>query len=171
MADRRHPNVVNVAELEPRELAVGTKFGSRARSLAAAAGGKGIGATWHEVAPGRAAYPAHWHAVKEEAIFVLEGEGDLRLGERTLRIGPGDWVSIRPGPEGAHKLVATGTAPLRYLALSTGEPTDVVGYPDSGKLGILAAPSYQEAMAGKSWVRQLVKQGESLDYFDGEDVG
>ena len=78
---RRHPNVVNISEAEGTQLEKGTRFGFSAKFLAASTGAKSIGASWYELPPGRAAYPAHYHCVNEEALFVLEGEGAVRIGD------------------------------------------------------------------------------------------
>jgi uncharacterized cupin superfamily protein len=76
----------------------------------------------------------------EEAVFVHE----LKHGDRfDARIAP---ISAQLGAkmlaynltEVAHQLISTGSAPLRYLALSTTVDTDVNQYPDSGKFGVVA---------------------------------
>jgi quercetin dioxygenase-like cupin family protein len=40
---------------------------------------------------------AHYHTKIEEIFYVLEGELDLRCGERTIRGGPGTCVFVPPG--------------------------------------------------------------------------
>jgi len=158
----RHPHIVNVAELEPdRNVDRAPKFACRGKSLGGATGARGIGCTWYEVPPGRAAFPFHFHCANEEAMFVLEGEGTLRLGADTRPIKAGDYVTFPTGPDLAHQIINSGQAPLRYLALSTMVPVEVVGYPDSNKFGTWAA-----SPAGKLWQRSLFR--DSLDYYDGE---
>ena len=165
MTERRHPNVVNLSEIEPRVTTEGTRFGSSTRRLGAAAGGVGLGASYFEVEPGRTAFPAHWHCANEEAIYVLEGEGTARIGDARVPVRAGDWIAMPPGPEHAHQLVNTGTVPLRYLAISTMQKVEIVGYPDSKKFGAAAiGPS-------GPWVRHLFLEGTSASYYDGEDTG
>jgi uncharacterized cupin superfamily protein len=91
MIERRHPCVVNVNEVEPRTLSKGNRFGATMRSLGRAAEANRIGCTHYEVPPGRTAFPHHYHCVNDEAIYVLEGEGTLRIGDATTKLGVGDW--------------------------------------------------------------------------------
>jgi uncharacterized cupin superfamily protein len=137
MADPRHPNVVNVEEAPERTVEKGTRFGCRTRRLGAAGGSRALGCSWYEVPPGKRAFPFHFHTANEEAVYVLEGAGTLRLGDAEVAIRAGDWIGLVPGPEHPHQIVNTGAGPLRYLCLSTMLPTEVVGYPDSNKLGVL----------------------------------
>ncbi|MBZ0231338.1 MAG: cupin domain-containing protein [Deltaproteobacteria bacterium] len=172
-ASRRHPNVVNVSEVEGQERSAGTRFGAVRKNLGAASGGRALGCTWHEVAPGRAAYPRHFHTANEEAVYVLEGTGTVRIGEDTIAIGAGDFIGMPVGPEHAHQLVNTGAAPLRYLAFSTMHDVEIVGYPDSKKIGAMAAADLRAAFTGqaKLWVAHIGREADSVGYFDGEDTG
>src|SRR6185503_12001505 len=98
-----------------------------------------------EVEPGRAAFPHHFHCVNEESIYVLEGEGALRIGKDTVAVKAGDYVTFPTGPDFAHQLKNTGTQNIRYLRFSTLSSAEVVGYPDSKKIGAAGAPSYEAA--------------------------
>jgi uncharacterized cupin superfamily protein len=167
--NRRHPNVVNLSELEAQKQEKGKRFGSAFKPLGAATGARGIGCSWYEVPPGRTAYPAHYHCANEEAVFILEGEGTLRIGNERVAIRPGDYMTFPTGPDTAHQLLNTGTVPLRYLALSTLNNVDVVGYPDSGKLGAIARPP-GKGWTEKPWVRSVLPMRASVDYYDGEQV-
>jgi uncharacterized cupin superfamily protein len=168
---RRHPNVVNIAELEGRPSAMGTKFAAVTKPLAVSTGARGVGCTWTEVPPGKTAWPRHFHCVNEEALFILEGEGTLHIGEATVPVRPGDHVTFPVGPDFAHQLLNTGTAPLRYLSLSTLHTADVVGYPDSKKIAATALPSVDPAGRAQPWVRVIAYADSKVAYYDGEDVG
>lgn len=165
MTERRHPNVINLDEVEGKNLAHGKRFGGLDKTLAMQAGAKGVGCSWYEVPPGRSAWPRHFHCANEEALFVLEGKGTISLGDAKIDLRPGDWVTIPPGPEHAHIFVNTGTAPLRYLAFSTMHTVEVVGYPDAKKIGAMASPGLPPA---KPWVRVLHKEGTEVGYYEGE---
>lgn len=171
MAERRHPKVINVDEADGRTLETGTKFGGTIKPLGAAVGSTGIGATLHEIKPGRAAYPFHYHCANEEAAFVLEGEGTLRIGDATVQIRAGDWISLPTGPSHAHQIRNTGTTLLRYVALSTLNLCEIVGYPDSKKVGALAAPSREAALKGQPWLRYIGLESGQVPYYEGEDTG
>lgn len=167
--ERRHPNVVNVSEVEPFETSKGSKFALKVKRLGSNTGATGVGCNWFEVPPGKTAFPFHFHCGIEEALFVLEGTGTLRVGDARVKVEAGDWVSLPPGPEHAHQLLNSGTGPLRYLCLSDKTRADVVGYPDSKKIGALAGPGGFDPST-PPWVRAIVKEDAQVDYYDGESV-
>jgi uncharacterized cupin superfamily protein len=170
MGDRRHPRVVNLDEVEARAVSKGSRFGAKMKSLGRASEAQTLGCTHYEIEPGRTAFPLHFHCINAEAIFVLDGEGTLRVGEATVALRTGDWVTIPPGPKYAHQLTNTGSAPLRYLCVSTLKSADIVGYPDSKKVAAVAGESYASAMRGEQWVRIFAREGSTLDYYDGEAI-
>src|SRR5262249_18611103 len=103
---KRHPNVSNVDECAWHEGAThGKRIGHRDKWLADDTGAKQIGASYYEVEPGRAAFPHHTHLVSEEAIYVLEGEGTLRLGEEKIPVRAGDYATLLAGLDHPHQLV------------------------------------------------------------------
>lgn len=169
MTDQKHPHVVAVSQAPARSMEQGTKIGATIKPLAATSGGTLIGCNHVEVPPGRKAFPCHFHCAIEEAIFVLEGVGRVRLGEAEIEVEAGDYITFPPGPETAHHLVNTGDEPLRYLCISSKTTTDVVGYPDSKK--VLATGSASLDFFQKPWVRAIFPEGAEVGYFDGEDVG
>jgi uncharacterized cupin superfamily protein len=165
----RHRHIVNIDDVPPNERLTGTRFGFKNRILGERAGGRQIGGSWYEIPPGRAAFPYHFHCVNEEAMFVLEGEGQVRIGPDTAAIRAGDWVSFPIGPDSAHQVINTGAGPLRLLALSTKINADVVGYPDSKKLAARGMPP--GAKFGETpWIQVIVREGTNVEYFDGEKL-
>ncbi len=169
MGERRHPNVVNVDELESMGRGRG-RFGALGRRLANAAGAKAIGMNWLELAPGKTSFPFHFHTGVEEGVFILSGGGELRIGDQRVAVRPGDYAAFLPGPDHAHTLTNTGDVPLCYLAFSNQNTTDICGYPDSKKFafGGIADPSQ---WPNGMWVRMIIKDQPSVDYFEGEDTG
>ena len=151
-------NKTSLFECDDQVLDKGA-FGFRRKRLGAAAGGKGIGVSWFEIQPGKKAFPHHFHLANEEAVFVLEGEGTLRLGDEEHRIRAGDYIAFPPGPPG-HQIVNRGTVPLRYLALSTMREPEVAVYPDSKKIGVLARTH---------GISSVHKQDAAVDYYEGEE--
>ena len=75
-----HPRVVGDGDLEWSEHSHGENFGSLRKQLGSSAGGEKLGCSLYEVPPGRRAWPYHYHLANEEAIYVLEGSGTLRIG-------------------------------------------------------------------------------------------
>jgi uncharacterized cupin superfamily protein len=167
--ERRHPNVVNVDEVEGRPAEIGSKMGATSmRSLGWATGARTTGCTYYEVGPGKTAFPYHFHCIVEETIFVLEGEGSLRIGSDTVPVRAGDYASFPVGPKAAHQR-NTGAGVLRYLCFSDLSHADIVAYPDSKKLGAMAVPPGERGSA--PWVQLMVREGSAVDYFEGEDIG
>ena len=115
--------------------------------------------------PGKAAFPLHHHRANEEHFFVLSGRGVLRVGAETVAVEPHDYIFNPPGDAAeAHQLINTGDADLVYLAFSTAQMPEVVGYPDSGRpaSGSLAA----QIRLRDSWSGTTAPRAE---YYDGED--
>jgi uncharacterized cupin superfamily protein len=158
--------VINVDELDYKEVGDGRKFKAKLARAAPLIGAKKLGYNVTRVAPGKCAFPFHLHHGLEEMFFILEGEGTLRHGLEEQPVKKGDVIAFPPGPLGAHQIVNTGKAELAFLAVSTVESPDVVEYPDSGKVGAMAG-----AFAGPGQeldLRFYVKKGAGVSYFDGE---
>lgn len=170
---RRHPLVLNVEEVSPQSERRGA-FDRESRRLGSSAGSLALGCSHYELAPGKTAFPYHFHSGTEEALYVLEGTGSLRIGKDRVEVRAGDYVALLPGPDFAHALTNSGEAPLRYLCMSS--PTapvslDVVGYPDSGKIGIAAGTDPAQGFRGNTWVLKLIREDlPTLDYYEGEPL-
>jgi quercetin dioxygenase-like cupin family protein len=74
----------------------------------------------------RASFPAgeahrfHHHPVREEIIYVLEGEAEQWVGDQCRRLGPGEMAFIPAGVP--HATLNPGPQELKFLAiLSPGE--------------------------------------------------
>ena len=87
-----HPSVVGDGDLGWSEYSHGEKFAYRRKQLGSSAGGEKLGCSLYEVPPGRRAWPYHYHLANEEAIYVLEGSGTLRIGGEEIRVSKGDYV-------------------------------------------------------------------------------
>ena len=169
MSTRRHPQVVNVDELEGMSRPRG-RFGVTAKRLASAAGAKQIGFNWMELQPGKTSFPYHWHAGIEEGLFVLSGSGELRVGADRVNVRAGDYAAFPAGPDNAHTLTNTGSEPLRYLSFSNQNTADICGYPDSKKFGFAAMPD-ASAWPNNMWIYRMIDDQASVEYFKGEDTG
>lgn len=158
----RHPNVIHKDEVEPYTIEKG-KHRMVGRVLGAAAGARALGATLTEVPPGAISFPFHYHCGNEEGIFIVSGTGTARIGDARVAVRPGDYIAYPVGPGHAHQMINDSTEPLVYLCISTRLHCEVVGYPDSNKVGIRAGESLD-----KPWIREIIRPGNSLDYFEGE---
>jgi uncharacterized cupin superfamily protein len=157
---------VNIADVETFTAGHGEVFGATHGLLSRPLGGAKIGASVTRVEPGHAAFPHHHHYGSEEHFFIVSGTGVLRHGSETYPVKPGDYIVHPPGgPEHAHQLVNTGSETLVYLSLGAMAAPEVVGYPDSGKLGVSTTQWPEKGLRFLA-----MKEGiDRVDYWDGED--
>jgi uncharacterized cupin superfamily protein len=163
--------IINIADvvMEPRPPgmaatgAAAERYDAKMGIIGARLGARKLGYNITAVPPGKRAFPAHNHHVNEEMFFILQGSGELRLGDAVHPLRSGDVIACPPGgKDTAHQIVNTGTEELRYLAVSTKEAPELVDYPDSGKFGILAErPGTGERFAF------IGREDQSLDYWEG----
>jgi uncharacterized cupin superfamily protein len=159
---RRHPNVVHTDEVPVIPMEKG-KHHVKMRRLGAAAGGQTLGANLTELPPGAVSFPFHYHCATEEGIYVVRGSGTARIGDKRVAVKAGDWIAYPVGPDHAHQLINDGSEPLVYLCVSASlQKVDVVAYPDSKKVAA-SAGTFEKPIH-----RWISRQGESLDYWDGE---
>jgi uncharacterized cupin superfamily protein len=170
---RKHPHVVNVEEAPLREEKRGG-FEFRARRLGAAVGARSLGCSYFELPAGKTAFPFHFHSAIEEAIFVLEGHGTLRIGGEKVELRPGDYVAFLPGPEAPHQLTSSKDVPMRYLCLSgpaTPTTMDIVAYPDSKKIAFAAGIDPVKGLRAGGWFLKIIKEEQPpVEYYDGEPL-
>lgn len=62
--------------------------------------------------PGSSTAP-HFHARTEEIYYILEGRGQMTIGDESREVGPGDAIAIPPGA--IHTIRNTGPAVLKFL--------------------------------------------------------
>lgn len=169
---KKHPNITNLDEVEARKVQKGSKFSYSAKRLGALSGGQSLGCSWFEIEPGRTSFPHHFHCANEEAIFILDGRGEMRINENSVTVEKNDYIAFPVGPEHSHSLKNIGTTPLRYLCFSTLIPTEVVGYPDSKKVAAVGSKDISKGIFSTPdvWIRLLVKEQVSVDYYDGEEI-
>ncbi|WP_435126575.1 cupin domain-containing protein [Halobaculum sp. D14] len=155
--------VVNEEDVEWTETTRGEDVAFRRKRLGAAADGDDIGCSLYELPQGKRAWPYHYHTANEEALYVLDGDGLLRLDGDQHDIRAGDYVALPADESGAHRVVNDGDRPLRYLAVSTMRDPDVLVYPDSEKVGVMAgAPPGGD---GDRDVDAYFRRGDAVDYW------
>lgn len=121
-----------------------------------------LGANLTVVPPGKAAYPHLSHYANDELFVILEGRGELRLGEARHPLAAGDVVGCPKGDAmTAHQIVNTGDGDLRYLSVSSSITPEICVYPDSGKVG-----AYHDA--GADGFAHLTRLTDQRSYWDGE---
>ena len=91
---RRHARKHEVFQIEdvPRvEWSAGDKYGGVVRALGEFGRSERVGVVLEEVMPGRWSSTFHWHTQEEEHVWVLEGTGVMRIGEREV---PGGLAAV-----------------------------------------------------------------------------
>jgi len=169
-------NVVNIDDIKMAPWPVGALLSDAAKDryeakmgyVGPVIGAQKLGYNITAVPPGKSAFPLHNHHVNEEMFFVLQGSGEVQIGNDRFPIRAGDFIACPAGgPDKAHKIFNTGDDELRYLSVSTKQTPEIVDYPDSGKFGVLAelAPDAD----GKPQRFTFLGRGdESLGYWDDE---
>lgn len=93
----------------------------------------------YELPPGKSNYPYHYHTANEEIFYIISGTGLLRTPEGERIVSTGDIALFTPTEKGAHKLTNTSETETRvYLDVDTNRRPNVVFYPDSDKIGVMA---------------------------------
>jgi uncharacterized cupin superfamily protein len=158
---------VNEADVEERTVEHGDDVEFRRKKLGEAAGGEQLGASLYELPPGTRAWPYHYHTRNEEALYVLAGEGTLRHGDEERPLRTGDYVAFRSGEADAHRVVNDSDDVLRYLVVSTMDQPDVLGYPDSGKVGVYAGSPPGGAKSARV-LSGFFRPEDAVDFWEGE---
>ncbi len=144
------------------------KYQAKTGSVSSLLGAKLLGYNITELPPGKRAYPFHNHRINEEMFLVLEGHGEIRIGDQSFPIEKDDMIACPPGGrETAHQIINTSDAPLRFLAVSTRLSPEIAEYPDSDKFAVLAQFSDEDDPNQESF-RYVSRKENSLNYWDGE---
>lgn len=164
---------INDVDLLPHPAALAPKgpaaerYEARMGFIGARLGAQKLGYNVTAIAPGKRAFPLHNHRFAEEMFFVLEGSGEVRIGSESYPVCAGDVVACPAGDrDTAHQFINTGNTDLKFLAVSTKPPTDVVEYPDTGKFGVLA--ELPSADGKPQTFRFVGKETLNVDYWEGE---
>jgi uncharacterized cupin superfamily protein len=156
---------VNLDEVEFTDIEENGCYTSRRAQFSSALGARKLGYNLTELPPGKSQCPFHSHREEEEVFLILDGEGELRFGDRRYAIRRHDVIACPTGgAEVAHQIINTGTATMRYLALSNVSDTEVCEYPDSNKIGVFATG------AESSGVRKMFHAEATVEYYDREST-
>ena len=127
-------------------------------------GARKLGYNLTVLPPGKAQCPFHCHHGEEEMFFILEGEGELRFGDKRYPIRKHDVIACphrRPGsgaPDHQHGHDRR-CAIWRSRSLVDIEACE---YPDSQKVLIVAG------QRGERGLRKLFRAENTVDYYDRE---
>jgi uncharacterized cupin superfamily protein len=157
--------IVNIADVPLVDRGNGKSFAVKWGRIGPTLGLGALGCAVHVVPPGKKAFPFHRHHVMDELFYVLSGEGQYRWGDETLPVKAGDLVAAPAGTK-AHQIINTGKGDLRYLGISSISGTEVVDYPDSGKIGVSAGVKNADFKTATFFGMGRLNKA---DYYDGEE--
>lgn len=98
------------------------------KSLGDVTGLRNLGVHMVVVEPGHRSTELHAHSFEEECVYVLAGRGTAILGDRTILIGPGDFLAY-PANGVPHEIINEGSDPLIFLVVGHRLDHDVIDYP------------------------------------------
>ncbi len=139
------------------EWSEGSRYGTRFRYLSGFGGANHVGVALEELAPGMESSLNHYHMLEEEQAFILEGEMTLRLGDKTYPMKAGDHVCFPAGQKAGHSFVNHSDAPCRFIIIGEKNPSDVIIYPETRRVGV--------RLMGEGYDRSA-----TMEYWQGADV-
>lgn len=111
----------------------------------------------YECAPGMPGPPLHVHRVVHEIWYILEGDVEFRVEDRTARAGAGTVLHVSPGTP--HTFTNVGSATARWVGIfSPGRYVRLIeeigkAFPDGG-----GPPDEAKiAAAGAAWDMEVVE--------------
>jgi uncharacterized cupin superfamily protein len=155
--------IMNLDDVEFDDIEENGLYTSSRGQISDHIGARKLGYNLTVLPPGKVQCPFHSHHGEEEMFLIIEGEGELRFGEKRYPIRRHDVIACPPGgPEVAHQIINTGKTTMRYLALSTVAEVDTCEYPDSQKISIVTG------QRGESGLRKMFRAENTVDYYDRE---
>ena len=98
------------------------------KSLGDLTGLQGLGFHIIEVQPGRESTELHAHHYEDECVYILEGEAEATIGDKTYTVRAGDFIGFRARGE-SHKLENRSTELLKCIVVGQRLDHDVADYP------------------------------------------
>ena len=157
--------IMNLDEVHFNDVEENGLYTSSRGQISNHIGAEKLGYNLTVLPPGKAQCPFHSHHGEEEMFFVLEGEGELRFGDKRYPIRKHDVIACPTGgADVAHQIINTGKTDMRYLALSNVVHLEVCEYPDSQKVLI------SSGQPGKKALRKMFRAEDTFDYYDRENT-
>ena len=158
----------NVNEMEWAEMGHGERFHNQRKMLTPIdqAYVPKLGVSVFRVHPGKCSFPFHEHMANDEAILVTRGSGTLRYGDERIPLREGDYVHLPAASGNAHHVINTSDRDLEYYCFSSIVLPEIVLYPDSNKIGTMAAKASAE---GDREFSVAFLHHEPVDYWEGEE--
>ena len=116
-----------------------------------------LSVAFYTLQPGKSSYPFHHHTGIEEVFYIINGKGCLETNEGVIEVSEGDVIVMPANENGAHMLTNNSDLPLTYLDIDTVSAPEVIVYPHTGNVRV---------MAGK--IQKSFRIGSEVNYLDGE---
>lgn len=118
----------------------GEVFGfQKSESVSPYRSGEGkLSVNFYSLQPGKSNYPYHQHTGNEEVFYIISGTATLKTPKGDIEVSEGDVIVMPPNENGAHMLSNHSNEPLFYLDVHTVSSPEVVIYPNTGKVRIMA---------------------------------
>ncbi len=130
----------------------------RSESISPYRSGEGkLNVNFYTLQPGKSNYPYHQHTRNEEVFYIISGTATLKTPKGDFEVSEGDAIVMPPNENGTHMLTNNSNEPLFYLDVHTVDSPEVVIYPDSGKVRIIAGD-----------MQKSFKIESEVNYLDGE---
>jgi uncharacterized cupin superfamily protein len=155
--------IMNLDDVEFDDVEENGIYTSSRAAIGRHIGARKLGYNLTVVPPGKVQCPFHSHHGEEEMFLILEGEGELRFGDKRYPIRKHDVIACPTGgPEVAHQIINTGTTTMRYFALSNLVDVEVCEYPDSGKVSAVTGRPDERGL------HKIFRAENTVDYYDRE---
>lgn len=105
-------------------------FGLISKELGKSVGSEQLYANLDIVPPGAHSTKYHSHSRQEEFFFILSGNGTLRLNDKELQVGTGDFFAKPAGKGITHTFYNSSSQNLLILDVGTRPEEDTCYYPD-----------------------------------------
>ncbi|MCW8193847.1 cupin domain-containing protein [Proteobacteria bacterium 005FR1] len=102
------------------------------KSLGDLTGLTGFGFHLIKVQAGDYSTELHRHYYEDECVYILEGEGEVTIGESVQRVKSGDFIAYPAGGD-AHTMRNCGDGVLKCIVVGGRLTHDVTDYPAKGK--------------------------------------
>jgi uncharacterized cupin superfamily protein len=159
---------INIRDMEWSELTHGDRISHRRKDFTRDFKTNKMVASLYEIPPGKVSWPFHYHIANEEIFFILDGTGELRTRDGTMKVIAGDFLRFPVGEGGLHQLKNTSSdKSLKYLDFGTTNQPDLVFMPDSNKVGIFGggAPCQNKEIR---FIWKYFDLDTEIDYFKDE---
>lgn len=112
---------------------------------------------FYSLQPGKSNYPYHQHFGREEVFYIIAGIATLKTPKGDIEVSAGDVIFLPPNENGAHMLTNNSNELTYYLDIDTVCSSDVVLYPNSGNVRVMAGG-----------MQKSFKLVSEVNYLDGE---